>query len=1068
MSTKDLPVRNGTDALSVNGSGRRGLTRRQFVGTSAVLGGCALLLDQVVRVQELLAQDRAGQLSDAERARLAQSASIIYSVCLQCHTACPIKARVYDGILGKIEGSAYSPQNMLIHLDYDTPLSKAATVDAKLCPKGHAGIQSLYDPYRIRTVLKRAGPRGANRWRTIPFDQAIREIVEGGRLFADVPGEENRRVPGLAELYKLRDADLAKALASDGAAVASGELSLQDFKARHAEHLDLLIDPDYPDLGPVNNRFVFLAGRIEHGRKEFSKRWLGDAFGSRNWFEHTSICEQSHHIAYQQMTHQWRDGKWTGGKTHMKPDALKAEFVLYFGTSPFEANFGPPIMAEKITDGIASGRLKIAVVDPMLNKTASKAWKWLPVEPGTDAALALAMTRWIIENERYDGRSLRAANKAAAIAAGETSWTDASWLVEIADDGPAGYLRAEQAGVGSATQFVTMSSGRPVALDPNDGERPVTGDLLYEGRVGDRRVKTVFQLLWEECSAKTVQEWSEICGIPVADIEAVARELTAHGKKAAVEFYRGPVQHTNGYNAAQAIIGLNLLIGNIDWAGGLMKGGGHWDEFGNKRPGPFEMGKLHPGKTRSFGVRINREGNAYESSTLFDGYPAQRPWYPFTGNVYQEVLPAAAAGYPYRIGALFLHKGTPGLSIPAANTQIAAMMDLEAVPLFFACDIVIGESSMYADYIFPDVSVWERWATPHITPDCPTAVSKVRQPIVGPIPETATVFGEQMAICMEAVMLAIAEALGLPGYGPDGFGRGQKLTHPEDYYLRLVANLAAGDKEGDAVPSADAQELELFVRSRQHLPPEVFDAARWERAVGSEWWPKVVHLLNRGGRFEDFAGAYKGDKVAHQLKSLIRFYVETVAMAKNSMTGERFPGIAKHVPIVDSLGRELGDSEFPLTAITYKDILGGHSRTLPNNYWLSAIAPENFVVMNRTTARELGLSDGQRVRVVSASNPTGEWTLGNGRSKDIAGKLKLIHGMRPGVVAVSWHYGHWAYGAEDVEIDGQVVAGEARRATGLCSNAVLRVDPHLGDVCLTDPVGGSSSFYDTRVRVEPA
>ena len=1055
-----------TGAASGNGHARGGITRRQFVESSALVGGCSALLSRVASAQDLLARDAAGELSEAEAARLADSASIIYSVCLQCHTACPIKTRVYGGVLGKIEGSAYSPQNMLVHLDYETPLAAAALADAKLCPKGHAGIQSLYDPYRIRRVLKRTGRRGENLWRTISFDRAIREIVRGGRLFAEVPGEEDREVPGLAEHFVMTGPDVADALASDAAAVASGELALAEFKSKHADHLDLLIDPDHPDLGPKNNRFVFLAGRIEHGRKEFSQRWLRDGFGSRNWFEHTSICEQSHHIAYQQMTHQWRDGSWGGGRTHMKPDALRSEFVLYFGTSPFEANFGPPIMAEKITEGITSGRLKIAVVDPRLSKTAAKAWKWLPIEPGTDAALALGITRWIIENERYDERFLRAANKAAANAANETSWTDATWLVEIADDGPAGFLRADQAGIGSSNQLVAVASGNPVAINPNDGDQPVTGDLMYEGRVGGRRVKTAFRLLWEEAASNSLQQWSDICGIPVLDIVAVAAELTSHGKRAAVESYRGPVQHTNGYNTAQALHGLNLLVGNIDWAGGLMKGGGHWDEFGARRPGPFDVKKMHPGRIRNFGVKLTREGSSYDKSSLFTDYPAQRPWYPFTGNVYQEVLPAAAARYPYPIGAVFLHMGTPGLATPAGNPQIAAMQDLDAVPLFFADDIVIGESSMYADYIFPDISVWERWATPHVTPDCLTVVSKVRQPIVAPIPETATVFGERMPISMEAVMLAIAEELELPGYGTNGLAEGQDFTRPEDYYLRLAANLAAGNKEGEEVPAADAQELELFRTARSHLPPEVFDAAAWERIVGSEWWPHVVHLLNRGGRYENFDGAYKGDKVAHQHKGLFRFYVETVALARDSMTGARFPGIAKHLGVVDAMGRTVSDPEFPLVAITYKEILGGHSRTMPLNYWMGWIEPENVVWLNRATAREMGFRDGQTVRMVSASNPDGQWILGNGRTKAVEGKLKLTNGLHPGTVAVSWHYGHWAYGAEDVQIDGAVIAGDPRRATGLCSNVILRVDPYLGDVCLTDPIGGSSSFYDTRVRLE--
>jgi hypothetical protein len=30
----------------------------------------------------------------------------------------------------------------------------------------------------------------------------------------------------------------------------------------------------------------------------------------------------------------------------------------------------------------------------------------------------------------------------------------------------------------------------------------------------------------------------------------------------------------------------------------------------------------------------------------------------------------------------------------------------------------------------------------------------------------------------------------------------------------------------------------------------------------------------------------------------------------------------------------------------------------------------------------------------------------------------------------------------------------------------MRLDPVVGDVCLTDPIGGSASFYDTVVKLE--
>ena len=75
----------------------------------------------------------------------------------------------------------------------------------------------MYDPYRITKVLKRAGKRGEGKWKTVPFEQAIEEIVNGGVLFKDVSGEENRKVEGLTNIAVLRDPKIFKEL-SDGLA----------------------------------------------------------------------------------------------------------------------------------------------------------------------------------------------------------------------------------------------------------------------------------------------------------------------------------------------------------------------------------------------------------------------------------------------------------------------------------------------------------------------------------------------------------------------------------------------------------------------------------------------------------------------------------------------------------------------------------------------------------------------------------------------------------------------------------------------------------------------------------
>ncbi|RMF41224.1 MAG: hypothetical protein D6753_10010 [Planctomycetota bacterium] len=546
------------------------------------------------------------------------------------------------------------------------------------------------------------------------------------------------------------------------------------------------------------------------------------------------------------------------------------------------------------------------------------------------------------------------------------------------------------------------------------------------------------------------------------------------------EFYRGPAQHTNGYYQCQSLILLNLLVGNCGWKGGWSAGGGHFHEFGGKAANPYNFADLHPGKLTAFGPPVTRERMRYEDTSLFDGehYDAQRPWYPFTSNVYQEVIPAAGAEYPYNIGCLFLHKGTPVMSCPAGHKQIEILRDPKKVPLFIASDITVAETSMFADYIIPDLSIWERWGTPHITPAMLTTVSKIRQPVAAPTTEIVEVDGDPLPICMETFLIAVAKRLGLSGFGKDAFGPGQHFDRPEEFYLKAVANIASGDKVDEdgqpihAAPEADDDEIELFVRTRRHLPPAVFDEAKWRRAVGGDesLWRRVVTVLNRGGHFEDWVHRYDGEKQAHPYTGNFNFYVEPVATQRDSMTGESYDGLPKLEPVRDARGNVLDDGpEYPFLLSTYKDILGGQSRTSPADGWLTEIFGDehgNRVLMNRRDADRLGVKHGDRVKITSPTLPDGRFQITDGQERELTGLVHVMEGMRPGTVSICWSFGHWAYGSDDLEIDGQPVRGEPSRARGINPNPLLREDTSIGNVCLTDPIGGSASYYDTRVNIQ--
>jgi thiosulfate reductase/polysulfide reductase chain A len=162
------------------------VTRRRFLKTLSAVGGAAAGAAATASTAGMV---RAGDgpapgSADLERRFGRGAGEWIASCCNACGGQCGIMAHVVDGKVVKIEPNPWNPNNYTnISSDFFANYDPAVGVrdGAAICPKGNAGIFSLYDPDRVTMPRKRRNPeKGVDidpDWEEISWDQAISEVA---------------------------------------------------------------------------------------------------------------------------------------------------------------------------------------------------------------------------------------------------------------------------------------------------------------------------------------------------------------------------------------------------------------------------------------------------------------------------------------------------------------------------------------------------------------------------------------------------------------------------------------------------------------------------------------------------------------------------------------------------------------------------------------------------------------------------------------------------------------------------------------------------------------------------
>jgi anaerobic selenocysteine-containing dehydrogenase len=256
-----------------------------------------------------------------------------------------------------------------------------------------------------------------------------------------------------------------------------------------------------------DNEITYHVGRPGH--EGYMDRVI-NAWGLDGHNSHTNICSAGARAGY---------GLW---HKYDRPSAdfANADFILLL-TAHLEAGhyFNPH--AQRIMEGMQDGG-EMAVLDPRLSNTAAMSDYWLPTQPGSEAAVLLAMANVVLEEGYYDAEFVR-------------NWVN--W------------------------------------------ERFLEAEHPARERTFDTYVDTL-----QETYAEFTPAYAEAeSGVDAAKIERVGRKVGRAGSRLATHIWRSAASgNRGGWQVSRTLHFLNVLTGSVGTEGGTSPSA--WHSFEPEMP----------------------------------------------------------------------------------------------------------------------------------------------------------------------------------------------------------------------------------------------------------------------------------------------------------------------------------------------------------------------------------------------------------------------------------------------------------------------------------------------------
>jgi len=160
-----------------------------------------------------------------------------------------------------------------------------------------------------------------------------------------------------------------------------------------SEHLKALRGKGQP------HRLLFLYGLNTVSDEDIIRRFA-DAYGTPNVISADGLDNEAD-----------KAGEWMadGNYTQSAYDLARTNYILSFGASILES-YKPLARSLRMWGKIRRerpNRAKVVVIDPRYSVTALRSDQWLPINPGTDGALAMAIANVIISEGLYDANFIK-------------------------------------------------------------------------------------------------------------------------------------------------------------------------------------------------------------------------------------------------------------------------------------------------------------------------------------------------------------------------------------------------------------------------------------------------------------------------------------------------------------------------------------------------------------------------------------------------------------------------------------------------------------------------------------